>query len=178
MQILHFTWYWKLIILTINLKNKNLLKYGQQSDFLNGLKSFKTVEGPFFKKKNFFKNDYAEHKMISPSINWYAGGFVKLAEGKSQTTIENSLIQKITSSYLPFHREKMGSHLLVETSRNPECPKVRFRRWSDSFFPHFLFWHWPVRLRLAVFSGVLLGKLLCLYLSSIPLQDKWKGNTL
>lgn len=163
MQILSFTWSWKLIIRTINLKNKNLLKYGQQSDFLNGLKSLKTAEGT---------------KWFQLLLTDMQEDFVKLAERKSQTAIENSLIQKITSSYLPFHREKMGSHLLVETSRNPECPKVRFRRWPDSFFPHVLFWHWPVRLRLTVFSGVLLGKLLCLYLSSIPLKDKWKGNTI
>lgn len=94
MQILSFTWYWKLIIRTINSKNKNLLKYGQQSDFLNGLKSLKTVEGPFF----FFLNDYAEHKMISTSINWYAGGFCEACRKKKSncyrkfTNPENNII--------------------------------------------------------------------------------------
>lgn len=29
------------------------------------------------------------------------------------------------SHFLLLHREKMGSHILVETSRDPECPKVR-----------------------------------------------------
>lgn len=46
----------------------------------------------------------------------------------SHSTVQNSPNQKMTHpSFLPsFHRERMGSHLLVETSRNPECPKVNF----------------------------------------------------
>lgn len=40
---------------------------------------------------------------------------------------------KLHHPYLSSCREKMGSHLLVETTRNPDCPKVRLRRWSDSY---------------------------------------------
>lgn len=117
--------------------------------------------------------------MISSSINWCAGGFCEAYRRKSvssHTAIQNSLNQKITSSYLPFHREKMGSHLLVETSRNPECPKVSLRRWSDSFFPLVLLWHWPMSLCLTLFSEVLKRKLLSLFLPCISLHDKQKGN--
>lgn len=39
----------------------------------------------------------------------------------------------MTSVYLSC-REKMGSNLLVETSRNPDCPKVRLRRWPDASY--------------------------------------------
>lgn len=109
--------------------------------------------------------------MISSSINWYAGGFCKARRKKSvtsHTTFQISLSQKIRSSYLLFHREKMGSHLLVETSRNPECPKVSFRRWFDSFFPLVLFWHWPMSVRRTLFTGILQRKLLSLSLSCIP----------
>lgn len=38
-------------------------------------------------------------------------------------------------------RERMGSQLLVETSRNPECPKVSFRRRPHTFFTFVPFGH-------------------------------------
>lgn len=126
------------------------------------------------------RNSDGDHKMIWSSIHWHAGGFYDTCRKKSVTSltaIQKSLIQKITSSYLPFHREKMGSHLLVETSRNPECPKVSFRRWSDSFSPLVLFWHRPESLRLTLYSGVLQRKLLPLSLSCILLHDQGKGNS-
>lgn len=126
------------------------------------------------------RNSNGDYKMILSSIYWYVWGFFDGCRKKSVTSltaIQNSLIQKITSSYLSFHREKMGSHLLVETSRNPECPKVSFRRWSDSFSPLVLFWHRLESLRLTLYSRVLQRKLLSLSLSCILLHDQGKWNS-
>lgn len=56
----------------------------------------------------------------------------------------------------------MGSHILVETSRDPECPKVR---WNDLFFRHVLFWPRPISLPLLSSSGVYTERSLSLSLA-------------
>lgn len=52
------------------------------------------------------------------------------------TFLQPVLLKPENHIYLLLHREKMGSHVLVETSRDPECPKVRR---NDLFFRHVLF---------------------------------------
>lgn len=66
------------------------------------------------------------------------------------STLENNI------TFVNLHREKMGSHLMVETSRNPDCPKVSLMRWSDSLFPQRVFC-------LTLFTCILLRNLLSPY---------------
>jgi len=78
------------------------------------------------------------HKMVKiPLTDMQVFFVVKLAGRNLYLVLLLSKIhnaKKITLAYRPFHREKMGSQLLVETSRNPECPKVSVRRRTRTFF--------------------------------------------
>lgn len=147
----------------INIKNKTplLLKYVQQADF--------------------------KMKPHRKRLHWAQKGFELLLTDMQEDSVKPTERNPDESDCYPkftypenniilssLRREKMGSHLLVETSRNPECPKVRYRRWPDSFPLMFCSSAEQSALHLNVFSGVLVRKVLLVQHTSAG-QDK--GNT-